>query len=144
MPEKVKRLRVLAGPNGSGKTTVVRHILETYNCGHFINADEIENLLKAQHRIDLSPFHIENLEQTFQDYLKFQGKSWIDKAYNEGAKVNLSVSDNFFMVSDLPGSYDAALCFFFQNFLDRNIISHFASERHRLCSHPYFFFAPDF
>ena len=36
------RIRVFAGPNGSGKTSLYSVVSKTYNSGIFINADEIE------------------------------------------------------------------------------------------------------
>jgi len=40
------RLRLVAGPNGSGKTTFTSHILKTYvNLGVYVNPDEIAKTL---------------------------------------------------------------------------------------------------
>lgn len=43
-----KRMRVFAGPNGSGKTTIFKEILRNskVNLGVYVNADEIEMQLK--------------------------------------------------------------------------------------------------
>ena len=40
------RIRVFAGPNGSGKTSLYSVVSKTYNSGIFINADEIEKILQ--------------------------------------------------------------------------------------------------
>ena len=49
----IKRLRVLAGPNGSGKTSVYRELRDKFHWGVFVNADEIAK--------GLSPFNPEGV-----------------------------------------------------------------------------------
>lgn len=39
-------MRIFAGPNGSGKTTIIKSLLSEIPFGVYVNADEIENLLK--------------------------------------------------------------------------------------------------
>ena len=51
-----KRLRIFAGPNGSGKSTIHKQLITKgdINFGIFVNADEIENLLKTAGRLDFA------------------------------------------------------------------------------------------
>ena len=42
----MKRLRIFAGPNGSGKATLYRDLKDKIQLYDFINADEIELLLE--------------------------------------------------------------------------------------------------
>ncbi len=57
-----KRIRVFAGPNGSGKTTVIndvkRIVIDGYpiDFGTVVNADEIANQLRREGMLDFSPF----------------------------------------------------------------------------------------
>lgn len=44
-----KRFRLFAGPNGSGKTSLVDQIKKKFNIGYYINADELEAKL-IQHK----------------------------------------------------------------------------------------------
>ncbi len=55
-----KRMRVFAGPNGSGKTTIFKEILRNskVNLGVYINADEIEMQLKEYQTVDFNQFQI--------------------------------------------------------------------------------------
>ena len=55
-----KRMRVFAGPNGSGKTTIFKEILRNskVNLGVYINADEIEMQLKEYQTVDFNQFRI--------------------------------------------------------------------------------------
>lgn len=62
------RIRLFAGPNGSGKTSLYYKISKTYNSGIFINADEIEKTLQTKGLIDLSEF---GLKVTAKDLEKF-------------------------------------------------------------------------
>jgi predicted ABC-type ATPase len=41
-----KRMRVFAGPNGSGKTTIIKTLKERIRFGVYVNADDIEKDLK--------------------------------------------------------------------------------------------------
>lgn len=42
----IKRMRVFAGSNGSGKTTIVKSLKSEIPFGVYVNADDIESLLK--------------------------------------------------------------------------------------------------
>lgn len=57
---KNRRLRVFGGPNGSGKSTILEQIDSKYNIGYYVNADEIEKLLKSTQFVDLSNFGIQD------------------------------------------------------------------------------------
>ncbi|WP_157270716.1 zeta toxin family protein [Azohydromonas aeria] len=64
------RLRVFAGPNGSGKSTI-RELLREEWIGVYVNADEIEKLLKAERAIDLSDFGLsDGLQQRLHGFLQ--------------------------------------------------------------------------
>ena len=41
MQEKSRRIRIIAGPNGSGKTTILRKLKLNYFTGPYVNADDI-------------------------------------------------------------------------------------------------------
>lgn len=110
MQGNIKRLRVLAGPNGSGKSSVVFHILQNYYCGYFVNADELHKQLVECHIVDLlSSFSINTTKDAFDNYLKGQGKSWLEKAETENATIDVSFKDNALIVPESPGAYDAAI-----------------------------------
>ena len=53
-----KRLRILAGPNGSGKSSVYRSLGQNKNFhwGIFVNADEMEERLRANQFVDLAQY----------------------------------------------------------------------------------------
>ena len=51
-----KRMRVFAGPNGSGKTTIFKGILSEnkVQLGVYVNADEIEQVLRESKALPFS------------------------------------------------------------------------------------------
>jgi predicted ABC-type ATPase len=59
MPGKVKRLRIVAGPNGSGKSTIIERLRKNFDCGVYINTDDIEKILRDKGLLRLSDYLIE-------------------------------------------------------------------------------------
>lgn len=102
-------MRVFAGPNGSGKTTIFKGLLKGKNVsmGIFVNADEIEKDLKLKKILDFNQFHInvnqDELIQFFQ-YSKFAPTKRNEKNLFE----KLEVRNNFLNVNTSIDSYLAA------------------------------------
>ena len=80
MPEESKRLRVMAGPNGSGKTTILKEVRNNFYSGPFVNADEIERTFREKSLVNMAAeFSLEVADESFTRYLQGPGKSWIEK-----------------------------------------------------------------
>ncbi len=58
MGDKTPRLRMFAGPNGSGKSSI-KDVLPTGMLGFYVNADEIEKVIRKQYYFDLGVFQLE-------------------------------------------------------------------------------------
>lgn len=110
MSANLKRLRVFAGPNGSGKTSLYSAFKSKFDPGIFVNADEIEEKLQKNRWIDLSEFGINFNDDDLIQFNKtsaarsLKGKVRkaavdIDIVIREGMIVNLSGETN---------SYEAA------------------------------------
>lgn len=56
-----KRLRILAGPNGSGKTSIYKDLRDEFNWGVFVNADMIEQSLREDGELNLSAYGVSNI-----------------------------------------------------------------------------------
>ena len=63
------RIRMFAGPNGSGKSTVKEYLLP-HHIGAYLNADELEQNLKASYQLDLMAYHPDLKAQALIDFLK--------------------------------------------------------------------------
>lgn len=62
-------MRVFAGPNGSGKTTIVKEI-EKFDLGVYINADDIESLLNQNGGLNFLDFKISTSEEELQAFFQ--------------------------------------------------------------------------
>lgn len=62
------RLRVFAGPNGSGKSTL-KEVLPESLLGVYVNADEIEKLIRADGYLSLTEFSIEATAAELRKFL---------------------------------------------------------------------------
>ena len=80
------RIRMFAGPNGSGKSTVKEYLLPHY-IGAYLNADELEQNLKASYQLDLMAYHPALKAQDLIDFLKQK------KRPNAGQLVPLLTSE---------------------------------------------------
>ncbi|MBO9613438.1 MAG: zeta toxin family protein [Dyadobacter sp.] len=110
---KGRRLRVFAGPNGSGKTTIFRQIAEKFDIGYYVNADDLEVQLINTKKIELTPFGLTDLQE--YEFAHFQNNhSILQTARQSGFELNLTYSgaDNSIIDSNTQGrtySYEAAL-----------------------------------
>jgi predicted ABC-type ATPase len=89
----VKRLRIFAGPNGSGKTTIINAIQNKIRLGIYVNADDMEALLKTKQHIDLRNYKIELSTSQVRHFLKHKGFA-ISKFGNADFINALKVDDN--------------------------------------------------
>ncbi len=70
-----KRLRLFAGPNGSGKTTILKRLPKELNLGYIVNADDIEKTLFDHGVYSFNKHDIHTSTDEFQDYIKKEGFS---------------------------------------------------------------------
>lgn len=64
------RLRIIAGPNGSGKTTLTKDLISVHklNFGIYINADDIEKVLRKNLKISFRRFKLKINEADFRNF----------------------------------------------------------------------------
>ena len=72
MNAPVPRLRMFAGPNGSGKSTI-KDVLPPQWLGVYINADEIEKIVRANGCLNLAAFEVKTDNQELQAFLQASG-----------------------------------------------------------------------
>lgn len=103
-----RRLRVFGGPNGSGKSTILKQIDSTFDIGFYINADEIEKILKSTQRVNLSEFGIHDYQKNRFETI-VENHSIVKKARVDGYKIDLYFEDNSIINPDKNShSYEAA------------------------------------
>ena len=68
----VKRMRVFAGPNGSGKTTILKNLQErnSFSFGVYVNADDIERNLRETNTLDFTVYKLRISQESLQDYFR--------------------------------------------------------------------------
>jgi predicted ABC-type ATPase len=103
-----KRLRLFAGPNGSGKTTILERIPKELNFGYIVNADDIEKSLNDQGIFSLKEQNISTNTILLRNYLKTEGFS-IKKIGDDGFIDRIIVEDNNIHIpKEFINSYIAA------------------------------------
>jgi predicted ABC-type ATPase len=104
------RIRVFAGPNGSGKTSLYSKISKTYNSGIFINADEIEKILQTKGLIDLSEFGLKVTTKDLEVFILLNdSQSLFAKAKQENYTIDITIAENFIVNKPKEtNSYEAA------------------------------------
>jgi predicted ABC-type ATPase len=63
-------MRVFAGPNGSGKTTIIKSLQDVIPFGVYINADDIELQLKESKILLFNSFQLNITQEQLQDFFK--------------------------------------------------------------------------
>ncbi len=103
-----RRLRIFGGPNGSGKSTILNLIASKYDIGYYINADDIEKILKTTQAIDLNDFGLYQLNESKFNKLT-KNHSIIEKANRDGYAIDLYLDNNRIVNPDKNShSYEAA------------------------------------
>ncbi|MEO8146860.1 MAG: zeta toxin family protein [Bacteroidia bacterium] len=88
-----KRLRVFAGPNGSGKTTIINELIKNISLGIYVNADDIEQALLKNNSLNLTDFSIQLSTNNVQEFFKGSLLSPV-KLNDKGIWKSFSVSEN--------------------------------------------------
>lgn len=129
----MKRFRLFAGPNGSGKSTLIKEIAKKYYIGYFINADEIERILRLNSFIDCSEYIPITVVQedwdSFADVIKVK-----DTRAKETSLSLIKIKENVLYNEGSIDSYNAALIaeFFRTKLLYSNVSFSFET----VMSHP--------
>jgi predicted ABC-type ATPase len=130
----IKRMRVFAGPNGSGKTTIFKELLaDKANLGVYVNADDIQAELEIDKQLNFDTYQLSVTNEQIQNF--FMGSKFSPVKRNElDLWEKVHVSDNVFRVNSFVDSYLAAdLAEFIRQMLLENDIS-FTYET--VMSHP--------
>jgi predicted ABC-type ATPase len=119
-----KRMRIFAGPNGSGKTTIFKEILaDKVNLGVYVNADDIQAALEMDKQLDFARFQLTISNEQIRNFFRDSKFSPV-KRNEPDLWEKVQVSDNVFTVNSIIDSYLAAdLAEFIRQMLLENDIS---------------------
>lgn len=90
MAKEKKRMRIFAGPNGSGKTTIIKTVSSIIDLYVYVNADDIERQLKEHGSISFSDYSLLLTETLVQAFLKTGVSATKHKTY----AAQVSVTNN--------------------------------------------------
>lgn len=102
-----KRIRVFAGPNGSGKTTIINSLRSEIGFGVYVNADDIEKMLKESNVLLFSSYHLKITEEQLQAFFKSSTFAPI-KRNEPDLWTKLHVKENVLHINTSVDSYLAA------------------------------------
>ncbi len=100
-------MRVFAGPNGSGKTTIIKSLISEIPFGIYVNADDIETLLRESRVLLFNTFQLKVSELEIQSFFKNSQFAPI-KRNEPDLWENLKVLENILHVNTIVDSYLAA------------------------------------
>lgn len=102
-----RRMRVFAGPNGSGKTTIVKSLQGEIGFGVYVNADDIESLLKESNLLLFDAYQLSVSESELQTFFKESQFAPV-KRNESDLWSKLSVTENVLHIKAKVDSYLAA------------------------------------
>jgi predicted ABC-type ATPase len=102
-----KRMRVFAGPNGSGKTTIIDKLSEEIPFGVYVNADDIEQSLVKTNSLLFSNYSLTIEEHDLLAFFQQSNFSPV-KRNDPGLWQKFSVEENTFRLHTNADSYLAA------------------------------------
>jgi len=102
-----RRMRVFAGPNGSGKTTIIKSLQSEIPFGVYVNADDIESFLKESKVLLFNAYQLSVTQSQLQTYFKESHFAPLKRSEPDlWAKLN--ISDNVLHINTEVDSYLAA------------------------------------
>ncbi len=131
MEEKLK-LRIIGGPNGSGKSYFINEIKNKkyFFLKNYVNADDIEKILKDTKQLSLATF---NINATNNEFLKHIELSTYKNDTKESVSNAVILIENKFELKTVINSYHSALIADFiriklldsnQSFVYETVMSH--------------------
>lgn len=102
-----KRMRVFAGPNGSGKTTIINSLRSEIGFGVYVNADDIESMLKESNVLLFNSYYLKITEEQLQAF--FKASTFAPVKRNEpDLWAKMLVKENVLHINTSVDSYLAA------------------------------------
>lgn len=103
----IKRMRIFAGPNGSGKTTIIKSLQSEIGFGVYVNADDIESMLKESKVLLFNTYQLMITQDQLQTFFKNSIFSPV-KRNEPNLWEKLTVQNNVLHINTTIDSYLAA------------------------------------
>ena len=103
----IKRMRIFAGPNDSGKTTIIKSLQSEIGFGVYVNADDIESLLKESAVLLFSAYQLFITQDHLQTFFKNSIFSPV-KRNEPNLWTKLTIQHNVLHINTAIDSYLAA------------------------------------
>ncbi len=100
-------MRVFAGPNGSGKTTIIKTLQSEIPFGVYVNADDIQRTLEVRNVLLFEQYQLQVQQQEIETFFKESQFSPV-KRNEPNLWQHLTVQDNVLHVDCSIDSYIAA------------------------------------
>jgi predicted ABC-type ATPase len=91
-------MRVFAGPNGSGKTTIINNLRNQFKFGTYVNADDIEAELRTRRQINFGQYNLVVNDVEVAEFFRNSKLSPV-KHQNPSYWRSFDVSKNLFLVT---------------------------------------------
>jgi predicted ATP-binding protein involved in virulence len=115
-----KKIRIFAGPNGSGKTTIINDLKPIINFGVYVNADDIEKELREKFTLNFDDYKLNITTQTIHDFFKSSVLSPQKQNVSDFWK-NLIIENNW-LVIDLKITVDSYLAADLAELIRQNLL----------------------
>jgi predicted ABC-type ATPase len=103
----IKRMRIFAGPNGSGKTTIIKSLQSEIGFGVYVNADDIESQLRVSQVLLFNTYNLRISQDELHEFFRNSTFSPFKRNEPELWK-SLSVDKNILHTQTTIDSYLAA------------------------------------
>ncbi len=125
-------MRVFAGPNGSGKTTIVRKLQSQIPFGVYVNADDIESELKEKDVLQFDKYKLtiqeDNLQRFFKESsfspVKRQEADLWNKLTVTGNELHVHTSIDSYLAADIAEFIRQNLLLNGKSFTYETVMSH--------------------
>lgn len=132
---QIKRMRIFAGPNGSGKTTIINDLKGKIKFGVYVNADDIEKEIRFHKTLDFKKFKLDITNSKIKHFFKQSRLSPIKHA-NKNYWQNITVENNKLILENKP-KIDSYLAADIAEFIRQNLLKEGISFSYeKVMSHP--------
>lgn len=100
-------MRVFAGPNGSGKTTIIDRLKDEIHFGVYVNADDIERAIENNQSLSFDDYRVKVKEAKIKEFFRKSHFAPVKRS-EPNLWEKLTIKNNILHISTVSDSYLAA------------------------------------